>query len=356
MATEAYRDFRSASRTKHRERARKIKYRSFRNIHASDLPSKTNSTSQPPHTQQEHYLPVCACTECPWEGTTKVPPCVTFPADLSTAPVAKFTPREAYQAVSHYPYPGRRHHVDKHKDFAKQARQRHFKNLAKREIREDPRWENDLFEERMADDEIDSIDEAEQYLFFGKRPEMFEVWAPFTEHGETLRRWCEARGTTPNEHWKQYLATLPSHKRGTYWEGREFSWSWHRNDTGCWEFDLWGCHCWDCWCPEKGKGKCREYTDMAGCFVEWGDWTPEGPQRYSLARWCKGMLKHGVLWDDEDEEEEESGGDLGWDVFLKGASADCCQDGMEDWDVVSVASSAWTEIEEAENAELEFAK
>jgi hypothetical protein len=319
MATEAYRDLRSASRTKHRERARKVKYDSFRIIKASDLPSKPKSTSQPPHTQQEHYLPICLCTQCPWEGTTKTLMCATFPADLSTAPIAKFTPREAYQVASYSPYRQQRHHADKHKDFPKQARQRHFKSLAKREIREDPQWKDSCFDERMVDDEIDGMDESEQYLVFGKRPELFEVWAPFTEHGETLRRWCEARGTTPGEHWKQYLATKPRWKRGTYWEGSEFLWGWYRNITGSWEFNQWG--------------SCCDYCDSLQSEEDrWGDWTPEGPQSYSLARWCKGMLKQGVLWEEEEEEEED------------------------DWDVVSVASSAWMEIEELEDVELEFVK
>jgi hypothetical protein len=349
MATEVlqpYRDLRSASRVKHRERARNVKYNSFRTIHASDLPSKFSSTSQTPHIQQEHYLPVCAYSECPTTGTTDGHTWSIFPADLSTAPVAKFTARDAYQEAARGVY--RRHHADKYKNFAKQARQRLFKKLSRREIREDPQWESSFFDEMIEDYYIDRMSESERYLEFGERPEIFESWALSTEYGETLRLWCLARNTTTTELWADYLAIWPPQKRGRLWEGSEFWWSWHRNLTGCWEFDTWYCHCWSCDCVESEKRKCMEAHERYGCWVEWGDWTPEGPQRYSLARWCKDMVKSSLLWDFEEKEEEEdmNSEDLSWDGdgTWSESSLDRALDWDADWDVVSVASSAWTEI------------
>jgi hypothetical protein len=361
MATEAlqpYRDLRSASRVKHRERARNVKYNSFRTVHASDLPSKLSSTSQAPHIQQEHYLPVCAYPECPTIGTADGHIWSSFPADLSEAPVAKFTAREALQvAVPRY----RRHHADKYKNLAKQARQRHFKKLSKRELREDPQWESHFFGEMIEDYYVDSMSESERYLEFGEEPEIFESWSRFTEYGETLRLWCLARSTTPSEHLADYLASK-RWKRGNLWEGCEFEWSWYRNLTGCWVFSIWDCHRWYCDCPETKKRDCMEANERNECTVECGHWTPEGPQNYSLARWCKGMIKDGVLWDTKEEMEEEeeatSSEDLEWDGdgTWSDFSRSIALNRDADWDMVSVTSSAWTEIQELENRDSELAK
>ncbi|KAF2790838.1 hypothetical protein K505DRAFT_327299 [Melanomma pulvis-pyrius CBS 109.77] len=335
MATE-YRDLRSAARAQHRIRARNVKYNSFHAIHASDLPSEPSSTSRPPHVQQSHYLPVCIHTECPTQGTADGHALSSFPADLSTAPIATFTGREAYQETGYGGVPHRRHHADRHKDFAKWARQRAALKSEKRIIR-DESWRGDVDYFAWADEWIGSLDEIDLYLNFKQYAEIFESRAAFTEYGEAER--SEADGTTAEEFAKEGLAVRPPKLRGQYEGGTsEFWWVWHRNLTGCWRFDIGWCHCLVCECEGKEREWCRAVMEKRGCFMDWGEWDPEGVQRYSLARWFKGMLVGGRLCEEEDEEEE-------------GKSVES-EVGKEDWDVVSIASSAWTEIGALEDGEV----
>ncbi|KAJ4350400.1 uncharacterized protein N0V89_009021 [Didymosphaeria variabile] len=85
-------DLRSEAHAQQRVRKHLKRYNNFRSLSPVDLPTHPQ--------QQSHYLPSCASRTCPLYkstyGTCDHRFQAVFPADLSSAPVSKFTPHEAY--------------------------------------------------------------------------------------------------------------------------------------------------------------------------------------------------------------------------------------------------------------------
>jgi hypothetical protein len=86
----SFRDLRSEARDGQRARKHLKKYNRFRHVTPMDCPSHPE--------QQAHYIPTCQDLY-PTPRSCEVRPRGTFPVDLSTAPTAKFTKREAYKAA-----------------------------------------------------------------------------------------------------------------------------------------------------------------------------------------------------------------------------------------------------------------
>lgn len=144
ISSHTFRDLRSASRARKRETAKQKKYYHFRGLSPSDL-------------YAPHYIPLCATSSCPTQGTPDDCWLLVFPADLSTAPVRTFTKREFYEEAQRWPRPPTYHHTyqkDKGKDpkrgeTCKWNKMLYEKKRLQREIRSKG-WQNetDGFEER----------------------------------------------------------------------------------------------------------------------------------------------------------------------------------------------------------------
>ncbi|KAF2267768.1 hypothetical protein CC78DRAFT_576772 [Lojkania enalia] len=124
-STHPFSDLRSARHARNRTLAHRKKYTNFTHLSPADLPSHP--------AQQSHYLPICSTcasdTSCQHFWTY-------FPADLSSAPIHKFTKRQAYEeAAWGLPYPTRSNSRVK-KELPKWERRRQGKREMEREMRE----------------------------------------------------------------------------------------------------------------------------------------------------------------------------------------------------------------------------
>ena len=139
-SSHTYSDLRSERRARNRDRKHRKKYGNFRTIYPgwqlavqpNDLPSSSS--------QQSHYLPLCQ-DHCSIPHNSKCF-CRAFPADLSTAPVAKFTRREAYDEAQWTKPPSYKRSVPRQKEFPKWQARTSSKKGTQREIRSREWWDD----------------------------------------------------------------------------------------------------------------------------------------------------------------------------------------------------------------------
>ncbi|ORY08373.1 hypothetical protein BCR34DRAFT_570018 [Clohesyomyces aquaticus] len=335
-----YADLRSARKIETRHRARMEKYYHFKGIHQSDLPSHP--------TQRSHYRPA--------DRNGKYLTCMAFPPDLSAASVHRFTKREAYEEAQLWPRPPTHHHSRVPKDSLKWERQNAAKKLSKREIR-DEEWRPNLFEDRWADECIQYLDAFDRYCLFGEEAEYFEYCLPEQMSKKPVddevaadnvaevesapsEDVFEPTNVVQEEADEGYVTDEDDGKWSDYYHdeyyyGDEYfslpTARWHRNHTG-WPFlAMWNT------CSES----------FCACHLDW-DWGPELPTEYPLGAWMR-----------------ESEGDGKYDWWKDTPDDYDCENSIDnhegtvygfeepDWDVVSLTSEAWTEVEEGDQSDFE---
>ncbi|PSN72376.1 hypothetical protein BS50DRAFT_569881 [Corynespora cassiicola Philippines] len=380
-----FRDLRSASRAKHRTRAHLKKYRNFKTITRGDLPSHPS--------QNSHLLPVCILPECPTQDTSDGHLFSVFPADLSTAPTSKFTPRTAYEEAQFANY-AHRHHSRIKNDGMKWQKRRASRKQVNREIA-DEHWIYDLDDEYWdgrCGYQVSCFCCAEPiqwYLEYGWLADGKEHIGPCTRGDETAEEWLQhvrntevIRSQTPtttiwgsgavttseghdimDEEDEGYYSDSSQERRVASTDERAIalledflkeqpaffdrarsmqhpfpvaSDDFNEGFQMHWHRNLTGCWYADITMWECGKQwwdpcACRELKDVPD---------PEGRQPCSLVEWTKGRLRQ-IL------EEEYL---LSREAFeLAGEYHDVASVVESDWDVLSVAiSEPWSEIDEME--------
>jgi hypothetical protein len=291
-SSNTFRDLRSASRARNRTQRHRLKYNKFKRPGPtpSDLPSSPN--------QQPHYSSAL-------RGSAEARyPFTAFPADLSSAPVEKFTKREAYIEAQMWPRPPTYHHSRCKKDLNKWVKRK-----------------GDMKEMKRVVFEGEHVDDAD---WFAYEDEMMGWLTPFD-------RYCYFRqdkelweGTEDDVADEGYHTDEDTEKECP-------TWYWHRNFIGGWFRADWPC-----------------MWSFCACFGEWGElvgWDDvRSRQPFSLAE-CLGWEEELADWSSEWGFNWEVEAGLGDDVvhpFLT-QSSDIVSE--PDWDIVSEAESeAWSEI------------
>ncbi|KAF2475551.1 uncharacterized protein BDR25DRAFT_301177 [Lindgomyces ingoldianus] len=353
-------DLRASSRIQSRNRARMEKYYHFKGLSPFDLPSHPN--------QQSHYTPHSHIPDC--DSSMYL---TSFPADLSTAIIHRFTPREAYRQAQQWPRPPSYHHSREKKYSNKWQKRQLSKKGMRREIKEEE-WREDL--DMMEDTEkmIERMDAYERYCYFGDYADVFDgpgeskVPVPQTtsqlQDISSLSQAIE-ENVDVDEGYMSYISDEDDGEiegeeqsededdnnwRNLGWypfryhftaTGGGWPFRWHRNFTGCHFIAVWTS------CSEQ----------FCACHLYWPR-DPEVPQMFSLGEWARGALGEmevGRPWDDAKNEVfggpewvDSSGG---MSVYGRSDYEDMIMDVAEqlgrDWDIVSLASEAWTEVEDA---------
>lgn len=184
QSTQPFRDLRSASRAKQRTRKHLERYNHFRGLTRADLPSHPS--------QKSHYLPVCGVRDCPTRNTHDGHWLSVFPADLSTAPTAKFAKHEAYEEAQ-WSRPVVKHHSYTKPDSNKWRARRYWKKDAIEEIRSQD-FREDLWWEWYQDlCRCYEYEESHLGRLLRERPELIRSWDAWTEVGETFSQWGQRR-------------------------------------------------------------------------------------------------------------------------------------------------------------------
>ncbi|KAH7115926.1 hypothetical protein B0J11DRAFT_538756 [Dendryphion nanum] len=280
--THTYRDLRSEHRARNRNRKHLKKYGNFRSIFGpiiqpNDLPSSSS--------QQAHHVPV--------DNPNSFFP--TFPADLSTAPVAKFTKREAYDEAQWLKAPTYKRSSPQQKKFLNWQSRTANKKATKQQIlsRE---WYDDIWGWMG----LEYLDEHWE-----------EVDPPCPCDGWDIFDFDRLVGSNSDDYRSSDNLTMRS-KDGLEWIGEAM---WHRHPVHGW-FRL--------------AGDCEEGT--CACVAEWDE---------------------PICWRELDKvsfyafADRQDGGDADEGYVTEGVSEDEYQDIVdEEWDMLSNApSTVWSEID-----------
>lgn len=385
-STRSFRDFRAASRAEHRERKHAHRYNHFRGISRADLPSHP--------AQQSHYVPTYDRSQpflCP------------FPPDLSTAPVGKFTKREAY-IEARWSRPIIKHHSRVKYDLPKGENWRQAKKDAARESRSGA-W--DEWDEEAWWDEhywywynYDTCFTDEREWSEGDLPcEEMASWDEWTEAGESFTQWCQRRinemravkearlraklaaqstssalspgshddegyhssesASTSSSSTSPPTTTIPTNPYDI--EGHDLIRSVLTPRSKDVKFPIIGCFSWFGefeWYWHRNVTGCW-YVSCDPCDQQWGEpcackefegcgrWNPEGPQAYLLGNWMQGHE-----FEELEERKPEEQRALGFDSEIIEMCLQKKADPEEwegvDWDVISsgTASDAWTKVDD----------
>lgn len=326
----SFADLRSASRACKRTRSHMEKYGRFRRtgLTRADLPSSPN--------QKPHYLP----NSCPLTNhctsSEMAEQCVfsTFPADLSTAPVAKFTKQEAYQEAQLWPRPPKPHHSRHKQDKCKWEKRKATMKDTKRMI----------FDGEHVDDQD----------WYDYEDTLMGWMTPYERYCE-MRQFRDIYESTEDDLYDEdegYHSSEAESESVQWerWSNKE--WIYHRNFANGWFRAKWKCRWGYCSCP-------AEWNQPEEWTKEWTD-----PRTvFSLAEWLEGKLEDGAgdTWDLENNNDWDtySWRDTEWhsqqvDPWAMGADEWWAapndwdwevDERIADWDIVSTASEAWTEIE-----------
>lgn len=338
---EDYADLRSPSRAPNRHLTHLKKYNHFRRpgLSRADLPTDAN--------QQAHYLPTCANYYCSNYETHDRCPMHIFPADLSTAPIAKFAKREAWDEAQRWPKAPSYHRSRKSGKEGSAKWERHTtskkgltKELNSRE------WWDDWMDEEMDDMCIEDLDAFERYCLFRENKDIYEseeddLWylsglPPSDVDGHDDEGYSSS--LDGDEHVEAHTEKGEVITEEEDADLGQIEWKWHRNFIGGWFRSSMECL--------YGYCECSYYAYMDGAMGAGWDELP--PTDFSLADWVDGELE------DEDarheacinivHERDKWSEDVWW---LEKQSWENAVDA--DWDVLSVGhsecSEAWTDID-----------
>ncbi|KAF2110814.1 hypothetical protein BDV96DRAFT_582937 [Lophiotrema nucula] len=300
IAGRPFKDLRSARRAANRQRKHKARYNNFKQLKPSDLPSHPN--------QQPHLLPTCCNAYCDTYNTVDHCAWSTFPADLSTALSAKFTKREAYDEVKGWRNSTPRYHNSVKKDLPKHQKQKKIKRINTNEAHtKNGDWIGDL-------ESYDYVD-LEIYL---------DTWRDWDDDYYHHNLFAGEEDEIEDEEDEGYYSDNDGK--------REFSgdveWNWHRTlDDGQWFATKWRCTLYWCQC-DKVEEKERKARDEAEAKA--------GEELEKLEEEAEETFEEGY----------EDDCDLCYRIWHGIELSDMESEAGEDWDVVSNASEAWTEVDE----------
>ncbi|KAF2683163.1 hypothetical protein K458DRAFT_419367 [Lentithecium fluviatile CBS 122367] len=405
----AYRDLRSASRAKQRQRKHVKRYDGFRTVTPIDCPSHPE--------QRAHYLPTCRESRCPTHNTLDACPLRALPADLSIAPTRKFTKREAWKEARRFCRRTRRnpHKVKRAVPTWKWARRR--REQAEMTDAAKKGWEEDVdlnwFLHYLDEDHYYFLEwerdcwEGQTWIYKdGVETEAMLSWVEWTVSGETFSAWCQRRinemravkearlraelapedpsqSTSilaipdPNEDEGYHSSTSTSStKPHTTLPTDPFDihghkllhdvlqipaqvrkhQPWVRHCVVPDDYHWFGEYVWywhrnetGCWIVLDWP--CGENNSLCFCEKwegeEWMGWDPEKGRKCWLAELVKGDGWDG-LWDEDDGRVVLEGGEGSVDEEVE------VEQEEDEWDFISImsASSTWTEVDAPSDVEI----
>ncbi|KAF2654684.1 hypothetical protein K491DRAFT_462500 [Lophiostoma macrostomum CBS 122681] len=367
-------DLRSARRARNRARANLEKYNHFRRpgLTRGDIPSFEGP-------QQSHYLPICYLPGCPTSGTADGCWLNVFPADLSTAPIAKFTKREAYQDAQLWPRPPTYHRSGGRRRGANmKSKQKSIKDMVGEELRA-REWYDDIESFKCQEEVLRDMTMFARYCCFRQHADWFESEeddlrdgpgdptheeypnAPVETDNEKDEGYCSSAedeasngtttgspsGTQPAAGTEERDAQTPDTSAATSADHTivsDTSWYWHRNFAGGWYRARYSRCCWyTCACTHK-------WYDPH--FSNGESWDNEPRATFSLGEWLHEKLEHAYesteptmrtealsdsLSDDDDFQAV-------WGSEYSGQLRQDAGNEVNDWDMLSDISDAWTEV------------